>query len=51
MRVIRKIPIVKPVSRFILQRSSKLSVLVVSWRKNREGGFTLEANRRVYWIR
>ena len=51
MRVIRKIPIVKPVSRFILQRSSKLSVLVVSWRKNREGGFTLEANRRVCWIR
>lgn len=51
MRVIRKVPVVKSLSRFVLQKVSPLCVVVVSWRKTKSGGFKMGISRRVSWIR
>ena len=50
-RVARKVPGLNYLARFIIQRINPLLVPVISWRKVKNGGFKIEHNRRVCWIR
>lgn len=51
MRVIRRLPLIRDLFRFTLQRIPALSILVVSWKKVNAGGFKMMTTERASWIR